>query len=185
LAVTLAVTAPTVAQTEFFYRFSTDGGASVPVSPGSYAIALTVTQPGYTGSASGTLVVSQGSQTIAFAAPAPVAVGAQSFDLAATSSSGLPVAFTSSDASVATVSGSTVTVVCAGTTTITATQAGDGNYLAAAPVRRDLVVNLATVAVPATPAWALLGALLVLVAGCTCGYRDGAELAGWDGIDDV
>jgi hypothetical protein len=111
-------------------------------------------------------VVSQGSQTIDFGPPAPVAVGAPSFALAATASSGLQVAFASSDPSVATVSGSTMTVVGAGTTTITASQAGDSNYVAAAPVSRELVVNPTSVAVPATPTWALLGmAILLLAAG--------------------
>jgi len=150
------------------YTVTYNGGASVPVIPGSYAVALTVTQPGYTGSASGTLVVSQASQSIAYAALAPVAVGVPAFDLAATASSGLPVAFTSSDPSVATVSGTTVTVVGAGTTTITATQPGDSNYLAAAPVSHDLVVNAASVAVPAAPAWAMIGmAILLLAAGAS------------------
>jgi 2',3'-cyclic-nucleotide 2'-phosphodiesterase (5'-nucleotidase family) len=149
------------------YGVTYDGGAAVPVTPGSYAVAVTVTQPGYTGNANGTLVVSQGSQTIDFGPPAPVAVGAPSFALAATASSGLQVAFASSDPAVATVSGSTVTVVGAGTTTITATQAGNSNYLAAAPVNRELVVSPA-VAVPAVPTWALLGmAILLLAAGAT------------------
>jgi hypothetical protein len=76
------------------------------------------------------------------------------------------VAYASSNPSVATVSGATVTAVGAGTTTITATQMGDGNYLAAAPISRDLVVNPAPVAVPAAPAWALFGvAILLLAAG--------------------
>jgi hypothetical protein len=60
-----------------------------------------------------------------------------------------------------------VTVVGQGTTTITATQPGDGNYLAAAPVARDLVASPTEPArVPATPTWALLGlaALLLVVA---------------------
>jgi len=149
------------------YGVTYDGGAAVPVTPGSYAVAVTVTQPGYTGNANGTLVVSQGSQTIDFGPPAPVAVGAPSFALVATASSGLQVAFASNDPSVATVSGSIVTVVGAGTTTITATQPGDGNYLAAAPVNHELVVSPA-VAVPAVPTWALLGmAILLLAAGAT------------------
>lgn len=60
-----------------------------------------------------------------------------------------------------------MTVVGAGTTTITATQAGNSNYLAAAPVNRELVVSPA-VAVPAAPTWALLGmAIFLLAAGAT------------------
>ena len=148
------------------YTVTYNGGTTVPVTPGSYAVAVTVTQPGYTGSGSGTLVVSQGSQAISFGPLAPVAVGAPSFNLTANASSGLQVAFVSSDASVATVSGATVTVLGAGTTTITATQPGNSNYLAAAPVSRDLVVSPTppTVAVPAAPAWMLLGLAALLLA---------------------
>jgi 2',3'-cyclic-nucleotide 2'-phosphodiesterase (5'-nucleotidase family) len=144
-----------------------NGSSSVPVSPGSYAVAVTVTQPGFTGSASGTLVVSQGSQTISFAPLAPVVVGAPSFNLTATASSGLSVQFQSGNTSVATVSGTTVTVVGAGTATITATQPGDGtNWLPAISVSRGLVVNAATgpAAVPAAPTWALLGMVILLFA---------------------
>lgn len=53
------------------------------------------------------------------------------FDLSATASSSLPVSYTGSNASVATISGSTVHIVGAGTTTITATQAGNDEYEAA------------------------------------------------------
>ena len=63
------------------------------------------------------------------------------FDLTATSNSGLPVSYTSSDATVATVSGSTVTIIGAGTTTITASQAGDDTYYAAVPIERSFTVN--------------------------------------------
>jgi hypothetical protein len=75
------------------------------------------------------------------------------------------VTLTSSNPDVATVSGSTVTVVGAGTTTITATQSGDSDYLAATPVSRDLVVSPtpSPVAVPAAPAWALLGMAFLLL----------------------
>ncbi|MGB8297529.1 MAG: DNRLRE domain-containing protein [Polyangia bacterium] len=150
------------------YSVTYDGGSSAPVSLGSYAVAVTVTQPGFTGTATGTLVVSQGSQQITFGPLAPVVVGAPVFDLSAVASSGLTVTFDSSDHSVATVSGTTVTVVGPGTTTITASQLGDSNYLAAAQVKRDLVVNAAPmVAVPAAPTWALLGLLGLLFAAET------------------
>ena len=63
-----------------------------------------------------------------------------SFTLKATSSSGLPVSYTSSQTNVATVSGSAVTIIGAGYTTITASQLGNTNYAAAAPVNQILKV---------------------------------------------
>ena len=96
----------------------------------------------YTGaSASVTLQVAKTAQSIGFAALAHKQLGDAPFVLAASSSSGLPVAFASSDSSVATVSGSTVTVKGEGTCTITASQAGDGNFAAAAGVNQPLVVR--------------------------------------------
>ena len=85
------------------------------------------------------------SQTITFGALADVTSGGASFDLAATASSGLPVSYSSSNASVASVSGNTVTIVGAGITDITASQAGDGDYAAATGVEQSLVVNMRTV----------------------------------------
>jgi hypothetical protein len=68
-------------------------------------------------------------------------VGNLPFTLLASASSGLAVSFASSNSTVATVNGSTVTIVGAGTTVITASQAGNGNYNAAAPVTQTLTVN--------------------------------------------
>lgn len=50
------------------------------------------------------------------------------FELTATASSGLPVTFTSSDPTIASINGTTVTIHLAGSTIITATQAGDNNW---------------------------------------------------------
>lgn len=50
------------------------------------------------------------------------------FTLDGSASSGLPVTYTSSNTSVATVSGNTVTIIGEGTTTITASQAGNSTY---------------------------------------------------------
>jgi uncharacterized repeat protein (TIGR03803 family) len=87
------------------------------------------------------LTVSKASQTITFAQPANKLVTDAAFDLGATASSGLPVSYTSSTPSVATVSGSTVTIVGSGTTTITASQGGDANFNAANSVPRNINVS--------------------------------------------
>jgi hypothetical protein len=83
-------------------------------------------------------------QTITFAVP-QTQVGGTTLTLTATASSGFPVVYTSSTASVCTVSNSTATfasVTSAGTCTITASQPGDNQYFAAAlPVTVSFTVN--------------------------------------------
>jgi hypothetical protein len=54
--------------------------------------------------------------------------------LTATATSGLPVTYSVSDPSIATVSGNVLTLLQPGSTFVTATQAGDANYAAAPPV---------------------------------------------------
>ena len=121
-----------------------NGGATLPLNAGSYAVVATVNAANYSGSASGTLVISQPAQTISFGALPAKTFGDAAFTLGATASSGLAVSYSSGNASVATVSGSTVTIVGAGTAVITATQGGNGNYLAATPVSQTLTVNKAS-----------------------------------------
>jgi len=140
-----------------------DGSASAPIHAGSYAVATTVSQPGFTGNASGTLVVGKAGQTISFPALAAASLGAAPFAVTATASSGLPVSLVSSNPAVATVSGMTVTVTGPGTTTLTASQPGDSDHLAGTDVSQSLVVNAApSPAVPATPLWALLALASIL-----------------------
>jgi sugar lactone lactonase YvrE len=83
-------------------------------------------------------------QTIAFDTPDEKTYGNGNFDLSATSSSGLPVVFTSSNVNVATIVGKTVTIVGAGTATVTAHQPGDLVYFPASPVSKNLVVHKAS-----------------------------------------
>ncbi len=80
-------------------------------------------------------------QTITFDALNEKSIGDDSFTLEATASSGLTVAYTSSNEDVATVSGDTVTIIGAGTTVIVASQAGNETYVAAEDVSQELVVN--------------------------------------------
>jgi len=87
-------------------------------------------------------------QTITFGLdPATGKVGDAARTLIATSSSGLPVTFTSSNTNVATITGgNTLNFVGMGTTTITAKQAGNLNYDAAADVQ--VVLNVTASAGP-------------------------------------
>ena len=61
------------------------------------------------------------------------------FQLTATASSGLPVTYTTSSSAVATVVGDMLTLVQPGSVLITASQAGNGNYFAAADVTDSAV----------------------------------------------
>ena len=104
------------------------------VGNSSYNAATSVTQA---------LTVNKASQTISFTTLPAKTYGDSAFALTASSTSGLSVAYSSSNPSVATVSGNTVTIVGAGTSTITATQSGNGNYNAASGVSQNLPVSQA------------------------------------------
>jgi len=81
-------------------------------------------------------------------------VGDPSFALSSTSSSGLPVTYTSSNINVATISGSNVTIVGPGTTLITASQTGNSTYAAATPIIQSLTVTGGAPSAPAAPTFA-------------------------------
>jgi hypothetical protein len=102
---------------------------------GADASNYTLVQPALTGT------ITKADQTITFGSVPAKNTGDAPFQLSGSASSGLPVAYTSSNPAVASVSGTTVTVLSAGTTTITAAQAGDGNYNAATSVGQLLVVT--------------------------------------------
>jgi len=94
-------------------------------------------------SATATLTVNKAAQTITGLSDITKTYGDADFDLSATASSGLPVSYTSSNTAVATINGNTVHIVGAGAAVITASQAGNNNYDAAAPVTVTLTVNKA------------------------------------------
>lgn len=94
------------------------------------AFLLTVTVANGVGSAAVqafTLTIDKASQTIVFHPLATAPVGSPDFDPGATASSGLPVAYSSDNLSVATIVGNRVHVTGIGAAVITATQEGDGN----------------------------------------------------------
>ncbi|MBY0434618.1 MAG: T9SS type A sorting domain-containing protein, partial [Cyclobacteriaceae bacterium] len=83
-------------------------------------------------------------QTITFGPLANRVFDPAPFALTATSSSGLPVTYASSNTNVATVAGNLVTLTGQGTITITASQAGDNTFNAAAVVTQSLTITPAT-----------------------------------------
>jgi hypothetical protein len=88
--------------------------------------------------------VTQASQTITFNALSNRAMGTGTFTVSATASSSLPVNFNSQTPAVCTATGTngtTTTLLHIGTCTIQATQAGNANYAAAAPVSQGFTVT--------------------------------------------
>lgn len=71
------------------------------------------------------------SQTVDFQAIGPKAYGDAALTLSATASSGLPLRFESSDASIASISGNTLSIHKAGNVTVKAIQDGNETYLSA------------------------------------------------------
>jgi photosystem II stability/assembly factor-like uncharacterized protein len=110
------------------------------------SVTITATQPGnnYYNPASSidrVLIVAKASQTITFNVLEAVTYGQPPFTLTASSSSGLPVSFSSSNTAVASIAGNKVTIVGVGSTTITALQPGNTYYNAAPNIGRTLDVG--------------------------------------------
>ena len=122
---------------------------------GTYSVTATVNNPNYAGSASGTFVINQASQTIAFTTnPPATAVYGTSFLVAANASSGLTVAFTAGGGCsvVDNLNGTATYTMISGVTacSVIANQAGNGNYSAAKSVTKTTGAQKATPAVSFT-----------------------------------
>ena len=108
-----------------------NGGASLPVAIGSYAVTSIVNDVMYGGMATATYAITRMVQTMAFPDP-----GAQwttnHVGLSATASSGLPVAFSVASGPGAISGGTNLTFTGAGAVSVVATQAGDADWLPAA-----------------------------------------------------
>lgn len=88
-----------------------------------------------------TVIVTGAPQSISFDTPSDRPWSTATFDVAPTSSAGLPVSVASSTPSVCSVEGSTVSLLTSGTCTLVASQAGDEFYGSAAPVEVELTVD--------------------------------------------
>jgi hypothetical protein len=121
------------------------------VGTGSQSVTFTPTDTANYNSITGaaSVTVAKAPQTIILAATATKTYGNADFGLGATISTGLSLNYASSNTNVATVSSAGIVhIVAAGSATITASQAGDGNYLAAG-AEQTLTVNKATLTVTA------------------------------------
>jgi hypothetical protein len=118
-----------------------DGSATAPTGAGVYAVTANVTDPSFTGQASGNLVIQQAAQEIAFGALGNKALGDADFNVSAAASSNLAVSF--SAAGKCSVAGTLVHLTGVGDCTITASQAGNSNYHPAGPVARTFAIGKA------------------------------------------
>ena len=88
------------------------------------------------------LVVSKGSQTIAFTLPASNTFSKNRLiQLTGTNSAHLPITYKSANQKILTISGTNAVMKSRGTTTVTATQPGNANYNPAAPVVQTIQIN--------------------------------------------
>ena len=148
-AITLTATASSglpVAYSSSPTTVCTISGSTATVA-GAGTCVIQATQPGSVNYAAAAPVsqsfkVIQNGQAITFNPIPDTVVGAPSFTLTATASSGLPVTYSSTPATVCTVSAAIATVVGAGTCVIQATQTGSSSYAAAAPVSQSFKVTL-------------------------------------------
>ena len=89
----------------------------------------------------GSLKIEKADQSITFDALPSKNEGEPDFTISATSTSGLPVTFYSSDNSIATVNGNTVTIIAGGSCTIYANQGGNNDYNAAPETAQELTIT--------------------------------------------
>ncbi len=89
----------------------------------------------------GTLTINKADQAINFEAIIGKTIFDDPFAIIATSTSGLPVSFTSSNPAILSISGTTATLHSSGTTIITASQAGGTNFNAADDVTQEVFIN--------------------------------------------
>lgn len=121
--------------------------------------------------------LSKQNQTIDFPPIDDAVVGAESFSLNATASSGLEVMFESSSTHII-LSGNTVSVIGPGTVTIRASQPGDGRYLPAEEIARTFCVNPAKPLISISDEYTDAPVLTSNYATGNQWYRNGAPLAG-------
>jgi len=145
----ILLTASTNATLDISYTSSNPSIAAVQddkiVILGAGTVDITAQQSGNdqftAASSTRTLTINKASQSITFADFGPAHVS-EDITLSATSTSGLPITFTSSNTTVATVDGNILTIHAAGSAVITASQNGNDNYQPAGEVSKpvDIVI---------------------------------------------
>jgi hypothetical protein len=154
---------------------------------GSYAITVgqgTLASTNYTFSlVNGTLTVTMAQQTINFGALGSASYGVAPITLNGTATSGLPVSYTVAGPGINV--GTVLDVTGAGNITVTATQGGNGNYAAAAPVVQTLVVTPAVLLVQANNATREYGTANPALTATISGYVNGDAATALSGAPAV
>lgn len=123
------------------YEVRYNGTTAQPVNAGAYQVVAEIREDwSYQGSDTATLVIRKAAQSIAFDQKTDIKYQISGVALEAVSSAGLPVAYTSSDPSVASIDGTRLVFRHSGTTVVTASQSGNANYEAAEPVALTFTV---------------------------------------------
>lgn len=143
LSATSSVALP-VSYTSSNTAVATVSGNTVTIV-GAGVTTITASQPGDASyhaatSVSQTLTVNKIDQNITFAAITDKTVGDPAFALTASTTSSLPVSFSTVSNKI-TINGAQVSIVSAGRVTVTATQTGNANYNAATPVERSFCIK--------------------------------------------
>jgi hypothetical protein len=120
-------------------------GATVTIKGVGTAV-VTATQPpdrNFMGaSATASLVVAKGTQTIKFSLPLAIPFRNNgSIPLKGTDSVGLPITYISANTNIMTIVGANAVMKGRGTNTIIASQSGNANYNAASSVQRTIIVK--------------------------------------------
>jgi len=116
--------------------------SGTPTAAGSGSVNVTATNgAGTSGAVAVTYNIAKANQTITFNTFGTRAYGDANITLAATTTSGLAITYSSNNTSVATVTGNTLTIIGIGTANITAAQAGNANYNPATDIVRTLTVT--------------------------------------------
>ena len=123
-----------------------DGLAEPPTDAGRYTVLANVTEPGYEGHATGTLVIAKADQAIEFPAISHKLTTDQ-VALSATASSGLDVAFDVVSGAGVIGGGTNLAFIGAGVVVVRASQAGDANWNTAASVTQSFEVSKAAAGV--------------------------------------
>ena len=165
----------TVTYTSSNTNFATISGSTVTIV-GAGIDTITAFQTGNNNYLAATpvkevLTVNKANQTITFNTLATQTYGNAPFVLTATSSSGLPITYSSGTTSVATINDSLLTIVGAGSSIITASQAGNANYNSAGSKTETLNVSRAsqTITFTTIPALTYGGSPITLTATSTSG----------------
>ncbi len=149
--------------------FTFNGSSTAPSQAGTYELIATIISRHYSGSTEATFTIQKAPQSIVFDQPAPALLGGELVFLVAVASSGLPVTFTSSNPSVASINGTVAVPHAVGRATITASQRGNANYLPASDVSLvlsvDVQVELETINIGGVTRTAPVGTPAVLVNG--------------------